>query len=111
MRSLGALAASTMVASVLWTTVACRVRTIFSFSTCRKDGLEEGKHHGITRDCGNSHRQEWYVGRLEGTIGLVTGGNSGIGLATAKESVKEGAYVFITGRRESELTRAVKEIG
>src|SRR4029450_8520036 len=42
---------------------------------------------------------------------LVTGGSSGIGLATAKRFVKEGAYVFITGRREPELAAAVKEIG
>jgi NAD(P)-dependent dehydrogenase (short-subunit alcohol dehydrogenase family) len=41
----------------------------------------------------------------------VTGGNSGIGLATAKEFMNEGAFVFITGRRESELAVAVKEIG
>jgi NAD(P)-dependent dehydrogenase (short-subunit alcohol dehydrogenase family) len=51
------------------------------------------------------------VGRLEGKTALVTGGNSGIGLATAKQFVKEGAYVFITGRREPELAAAVKEIG
>ena len=51
------------------------------------------------------------MGRLEGKIALVTGGNSGIGLATAKQFVNEGAYVFITGRREPELARAVKEIG
>src|SRR6201993_2685221 len=49
--------------------------------------------------------------KLEGKIALVTGGNSGIGLATAKRFVKEGAYVFITGRREPELAAAVKEIG
>jgi len=51
------------------------------------------------------------MGKLEGKIALVTGGNSGIGLATAKEFVNEGAYVFITGRREPELAAAVKEIG
>ena len=51
------------------------------------------------------------MGKLEGKIALVTGGNSGIGLATAKQFVNEGAYVFITGRREPELARAVKEIG
>jgi NAD(P)-dependent dehydrogenase (short-subunit alcohol dehydrogenase family) len=48
--------------------------------------------------------------KLEGKIALITGGNSGIGLATAKQFVHEGAYVFITGRREPELARAVKEI-
>ena len=51
------------------------------------------------------------MGKLEGKIALVTGGNSGIGLATAKRLVNEGAYVFITGRRDPELAAAVKEIG
>ena len=51
------------------------------------------------------------MSKLEGKIALVTGGNSGIGLATAKEFVKEGAHVFITGRRQPELDAAVKEIG
>src|SRR6202035_3910386 len=51
------------------------------------------------------------MGKLEGKIALITGGNSGIGLATAKEFVNEGAYVFITGRRDVELATAVKEIG
>jgi NAD(P)-dependent dehydrogenase (short-subunit alcohol dehydrogenase family) len=55
--------------------------------------------------------KEEYMGKLEGKIALITGGNSGIGLATAKQFVNEGAYVFITGRREPELARAVKEIG
>src|SRR2546422_695911 len=51
------------------------------------------------------------MGKLEGNIALITGGNSGIGLATAKQFVTEGAYVFITGRRDPELAAAVKEIG
>src|SRR3984893_2174924 len=51
------------------------------------------------------------MGKLEGKIALVTGGNSGIGLATAKQFVNEGAYVFITGRREPELAAAAREIG
>jgi NAD(P)-dependent dehydrogenase (short-subunit alcohol dehydrogenase family) len=51
------------------------------------------------------------MGKLEGRIALITGGNSGIGLATAKQFVNEGAYVFITGRRDPELAAAVKEIG
>jgi NAD(P)-dependent dehydrogenase (short-subunit alcohol dehydrogenase family) len=54
--------------------------------------------------------QEKHMGKCEGQIALITG-NSGIGLATAKQFVNEGAYVFITGRREPELARAVKEIG
>jgi NAD(P)-dependent dehydrogenase (short-subunit alcohol dehydrogenase family) len=51
------------------------------------------------------------MGKLDGKIALITGGNSGIGLATAKEFVKEGAYVFVTGRRQKELAAAVEEIG
>jgi NAD(P)-dependent dehydrogenase (short-subunit alcohol dehydrogenase family) len=51
------------------------------------------------------------MGKLEGKIALITGGNSGIGLATAQQFVHEGAYVFITGRRDLELAQAVKEIG
>jgi NAD(P)-dependent dehydrogenase (short-subunit alcohol dehydrogenase family) len=51
------------------------------------------------------------MNKLERKIALITGGNSGIGLATAKQFVNEGAHVFITGRRDPELARAVKEIG
>ena len=50
-------------------------------------------------------------GKLEGKVAVVTGGNSGIGLATARRFAAEGAYVFITGRRQGELGAAVKEIG
>ena len=51
------------------------------------------------------------MNKLEGKTALITGGSTGIGLATAKQFVDEGAYVFITGRREPELAAAVKEIG
>jgi NAD(P)-dependent dehydrogenase (short-subunit alcohol dehydrogenase family) len=49
--------------------------------------------------------------KLSNKIALVTGGSSGIGLATAKRFVTEGAYVFITGRRQQELDAAAKELG
>ena len=49
--------------------------------------------------------------KLEGKVALVTGGTSGIGLAAANALAKEGAYVYITGRRERELATAVQEIG
>lgn len=48
---------------------------------------------------------------LKNKIAVVTGGSSGIGLATAKRFAEEGAYVFIAGRRQAELDRAVAEIG
>jgi NAD(P)-dependent dehydrogenase (short-subunit alcohol dehydrogenase family) len=49
--------------------------------------------------------------KLAGKVAVITGGSSGIGLATAKRFVQEGAYVFITGRRQSELETAVSQIG
>ena len=51
------------------------------------------------------------MNKLEGKIAVITGGNSGIGLATAKRFVTDGAYVFISGRRQHELDTAVSEIG
>jgi NAD(P)-dependent dehydrogenase (short-subunit alcohol dehydrogenase family) len=56
-------------------------------------------------------QSELITKRLDGKIAVITGGNSGIGLATAQRFVQEGAYVFITGRRQNELDRAVKQIG
>ena len=51
------------------------------------------------------------MGRLQGKLAVVTGGTTGIGFATAKRFVDEGAYVFITGRRQKELDEAVTTIG
>ena len=50
------------------------------------------------------------VKKLEGKIAVITGGNSGIGLATAQQFVAEGAYVYVTGRRQKELNEATKQI-
>ena len=51
------------------------------------------------------------MGKLDGKVAVITGGNSGMGLATARRFVEEGAYVYITGRRQAELDEAVRSIG
>ena len=59
----------------------------------------------------NYPKTENKTGKLNGKVAVITGGTEGIGLATAKLFVKEGAYVFITGRRQKELDEAVQAIG
>ena len=52
-------------------------------------------------------QEEQQLNRLQGKIAVITGGSSGMGFATAEQFVSEGAYVYITGRREKELDAAV----
>jgi NAD(P)-dependent dehydrogenase (short-subunit alcohol dehydrogenase family) len=82
----------------------CPTRFSVQYPIARKRGRSQRTANKMTM-------KEKYMGKLEGKIALITGGNSGIGLATAKQFVNEGAYVFITGRREAELAGAVREIG
>src|ERR1700730_1248292 len=56
-------------------------------------------------------RSEVAMGRLEGKTAVITGANSGIGLASAMRFVAEGAHVYITGRRQEELDKAVEALG
>ena len=51
------------------------------------------------------------MSRLKNKVAVITGGTSGMGLATAKRFVEEGAFVYITGRRQTELDKAVSLIG
>src|SRR6204780_5555918 len=57
------------------------------------------------------YRREKIMGKLEGKVAVITGGSSGMAMASAKRFVEEGAYVFITGRRQEQLDEAVKLFG
>src|ERR1051326_7596896 len=61
--------------------------------------------------CGFDTTKGDVMGKLEGKVAVITGGSSGMALASAKRFVEEGAYVFITGRRQEQLDEAVKLIG
>jgi NAD(P)-dependent dehydrogenase (short-subunit alcohol dehydrogenase family) len=67
----------------------------------------------VPNDSRNHHKEDEdeLMARLEGKVAVITGGSSGIGLASAQRFVEEGAYVFITGRRQSELDKAKALIG
>ena len=67
--------------------------------------LQQGK-----RTNGGQFIRRDMISKLEGKMAVITGGSTGIGLAAAKRFVAEGAYVFITGRRRTELDAAVNEI-
>jgi NAD(P)-dependent dehydrogenase (short-subunit alcohol dehydrogenase family) len=76
-------------------------------STSRKFDGRARSPDGIARP----RRRNCVMAKLSGKIAVITGGSSGIGLAAAKKFVEEGAYVFITGRRQSELDKAKAVIG
>ncbi|HTX74605.1 MAG TPA: SDR family oxidoreductase, partial [Terracidiphilus sp.] len=87
----------------IWTN-GQEIRTLEQFSSTAKE------IYSSVRDA--THQPKGAVmGKLEGKVAVITGGSSGMALASAKRFVEEGAYVFITGRRQEQLDEAVKLIG
>src|SRR5215467_2990836 len=72
---------------------------------------QEGEHPATVPSARQGSPRRISMKRLEGKVALVTGGNSGIGLASAKRLYEEGARVAISGRNQKTLDSAVKEIG
>src|SRR6202012_2088590 len=65
-----------------------------------------------SRGCGSTGIEGYFMSKkLDGKVAVVTGGSAGIGLGIAKALAAEGAHVFVTGRRQTELDKAVSEIG
>src|SRR5580658_3199937 len=74
--------------------------------------LDPAMHHPNERGWMTQlQRRDTVSQKLAGKVAVVTGGTSGIGLATAQRFVNEGAYVFITGRDQSRIDEAIKKIG
>jgi NAD(P)-dependent dehydrogenase (short-subunit alcohol dehydrogenase family) len=105
--SIGCFGPKRWVLSHCYGTWSALVRDLEPFALLSTDRVPE-----MTRlPVAGSRGEETTMNKLEGKIALITGGTSGIGKATAEQFVNEGAYVFITGRRDAELAAAVKEIG
>src|SRR5258705_4615054 len=98
-------------AATCWSTAACALSEPVGTIVCRS--AQTGRRAALpTGQSGRSHLvRRISMPKLQGKVALVTGGSSGIGLATAKRFVEEGAFVYITARRQTELDKAALLIG